>query len=68
MTGLYSKKLRCRTVYILCWFEGLKYSECADRLGISVKTGKNQMAIAIRKLRGKIVRYKFARVLPLFDS
>ncbi|WP_163714814.1 sigma factor-like helix-turn-helix DNA-binding protein [Mangrovibacterium lignilyticum] len=38
---------RCRAVVVLCWFEGLKYSQCAEKLEISVKTVENQMSIAI---------------------
>ncbi len=41
---------RCRTIFVLCRFEGLKYKEISELLNISVKTVENQMGIAIKKL------------------
>jgi RNA polymerase sigma-70 factor (ECF subfamily) len=40
-----------RKIFILCRYEGLKYQEAADRLGISVKTVENQMGKALKELR-----------------
>lgn len=41
---------RCRLIFRLIKEEGLKYSEVAELLDISVKTVENQMTIAMKKL------------------
>ena len=48
---------KCREVFELNRFEGLKYSEIADRLNISVKTVENQMSKALKILREKLMQY-----------
>ncbi len=48
---------KCREVFELNRFEGLKYSEIADRLHISVKTVENQMSKALKVLREKLLKY-----------
>ncbi|MGE4587861.1 MAG: sigma-70 family RNA polymerase sigma factor, partial [Mangrovibacterium sp.] len=45
---------KCRQVFVLCRFEGLKYKQIAGRLGISEKTVSMQMGIALRKMRKKL--------------
>jgi RNA polymerase sigma-70 factor (ECF subfamily) len=45
---------RCRTIFQLSRFEGLKYREIADLLDLSVKTVENQMGKALRVLREKL--------------
>jgi RNA polymerase sigma-70 factor (ECF subfamily) len=45
---------QCRTIFQLSRFEGLKYREIADRLGLAVKTVENQMGKALRILREKL--------------
>ncbi len=42
---------RCREIFQLSRFEGLKYQEIADHLSISVKTVEVQMGKALRVLR-----------------
>ena len=42
---------KCRTIFILCKREGMKYREIADYLGLSMKTVENQMGIALKRLR-----------------
>ncbi|WP_298711784.1 RNA polymerase sigma-70 factor [Chitinophaga sp.] len=45
---------KCREVFRLSRFEGLKNPEIAAQLGISVKTVENQMTIALKLLRTHI--------------
>ncbi|MFO7934264.1 MAG: RNA polymerase sigma-70 factor [Bacteroidales bacterium] len=48
---------KTRQVFELNRFGGLKYSEIADQLNISVKTVENQMSRALRMLREKLLKY-----------
>ncbi|MEZ5072039.1 MAG: RNA polymerase sigma-70 factor [Bacteroidales bacterium] len=48
---------KCREVFEMNRFEGLKYAEIAETLGISVKTVENQMSKALKILREKLAAY-----------
>ncbi|HOK35632.1 MAG TPA: RNA polymerase sigma-70 factor [Paludibacteraceae bacterium] len=45
---------KCREIFILSRYEGLKYKEISERLNISVNTVETQMRIAFKKLRNSI--------------
>ncbi|MFA6402988.1 MAG: RNA polymerase sigma-70 factor [Salinivirgaceae bacterium] len=46
-----------RKIFILSRYEGLKYLEIAQKLGISVKTVENQMGSALKYLREELKDY-----------
>jgi RNA polymerase sigma-70 factor (ECF subfamily) len=48
---------KCRQIFELNRFEGFKYAEIAEQLGISVKTVENQMSKALKLLREKLIHY-----------
>lgn len=57
---------QCRTIFQMSRFDGLKYQEIADQLGISVKTVENQMGKALKQLRIKLIDYLPVLILALF--
>lgn len=48
---------QCRRVFYLSRFEELRYSEIAERLGISAKTVENQIGKALRILRMELADF-----------
>ncbi len=42
---------KCKKIFIMSKFEGLRYADIAKNLGISQKTVENQISIAFAKLR-----------------
>lgn len=48
---------KCREIFELNRFEGMKYREISDHLGISVKTVENQMTKALKVLREQLSKY-----------
>ncbi len=48
---------KCREVFELSRFKGLKYQQIAELMGISVKTVEAQMSKALRVLRDKLSGY-----------
>lgn len=52
---------KCREIFLLSKFKGLKYREISEQLNISINTVENQMSIALRKLRVQLKQY-----LPIY--
>lgn len=48
---------KCREIFLLSRFEGLKHKEIASRLNISTNTIEGQVAIALKKLRKDLKDY-----------
>ena len=45
---------KCKEIFLLNRFDGLKYREIADKLGISIKTVETQMSRALKTLRERL--------------
>ena len=45
---------KCREIFLLSRYDGLKYKEISEHLDLSVNTVETQMSIALRKLRKKL--------------
>lgn len=45
---------KCKVIFVLSRYEGMKYQQIADHLGISVKTVENQMGKALQMLREQL--------------
>jgi RNA polymerase sigma-70 factor (ECF subfamily) len=48
---------KCKAIFLLSRYEGMKYQEIADHLNLSLKTVENQMGIALQKLREDLTNY-----------
>jgi RNA polymerase sigma-70 factor, ECF subfamily len=58
----------CKKVFILNRFEGKKYAEIANELGISVKTVETQMSKALKTLRDHLIGYIHFLIFILIKS
>jgi RNA polymerase sigma-70 factor (ECF subfamily) len=59
---------KCKAIFVLSRFEGMKYKEIAEHLNISVKTVENQMGIALDKLRTELKPYLTREFLSNFTK
>lgn len=59
---------KCREVFKLNRFEGKKYAEIADKLGISVKTVETQMSKALKILKTELKDYIYLFLLFLLKN
>ena len=56
---------KCRHILIQSKLHSKKYQEIADEMGLSVQTVKNQVLIALHKLRSELQQYPLALILLL---
>jgi RNA polymerase sigma-70 factor (ECF subfamily) len=59
---------KCREIFLLCRFEGMKYAEIARKLDISVKTVEMQMGIALKKMRSSLSDYQMVNLMVFVHS
>ena len=59
---------KCREIFLLCRFEGMKYAEIARKLDISVKTVEMQMGIALKKMRSSLSDYQMINLMVFVHS
>lgn len=57
--------LECRRIFLMSRNEGLKYTEIAEKLGISVKTVETQMSRALSKLKLELKDYLTILIIAL---
>ena len=48
---------KCKAIFVLSRFDGLKNKEISDYLGLSIKTVENQMGIALKKMKEDLKHY-----------
>ena len=48
---------KCKAIFILNRYKGLKYKQVAEFLGISIRTVENQISIALERLRKGLLPY-----------
>lgn len=56
---------QCKTIFLLSRHEGLKYSDIASTLGISLSAVENQMGIALKKLRADLKPFLTLDIISL---
>lgn len=59
--------VKCREIFVLSKIKGMKYTEIAETLHLSVSTVDNQMGIALRKLRERLKEYICMFILILMN-
>ena len=57
---------KCREIFLLCKFDGMKYSQIAEKLDISIKTVEMQMGIALKKLRNSLYDLRMINLFTFF--
>lgn len=54
---------KCQTIFMMSRYDGMKYKEIADTMGLSVKTVENQMGIALKRLKEDLAPYMGVELL-----
>ena len=55
--ALYELPEGCRKIFTLSRYDGKKYKEIAQELGISIKTVETQMSKALKHMKSKLIKY-----------
>ena len=55
---------KCKAIFVLSRFEGMKNKEIAELMGLSLKTVENQMGIALKKMRDDLKNYLGSGLIP----
>jgi RNA polymerase sigma-70 factor (ECF subfamily) len=56
-TALNALPPKCKAIFVLSRFEGLKNKEISEYLGLSIKTVENQMGIALKRMKEDLRPY-----------
>lgn len=54
---------KCQAIFMMSRYDGKKYKEIADTMGVSVKTVENQMGIALKRIREDLAPYLGVEIL-----
>lgn len=54
LNAINSLPKKCREIFLLSRYDGLRYKEISEKLDISINTVETQMCIALKKLRSSI--------------
>lgn len=54
---------RCQTIFMMSRYDGMKYKEIADTMGVSVKTVENQMGIALKRIKEDLAPFMGVELL-----
>src|SRR5665648_441979 len=65
-TAIESLPEQCRRIFKMSRQDGLKYTEIAEKLGISVKTVETQMSRALSKLKTELRDYLAILLISIF--
>jgi len=57
---------KCKEIFLLSKYQGYRYKEIAERLGISINTVENQISKAFKVLRQKVVNAKYFNLFLSF--
>jgi RNA polymerase sigma-70 factor (ECF subfamily) len=57
---------KCKAIFVLSRFEGMKNKEIAQLMNLSLKTVENQMGIALKKMRDDFKHYLGSSLLPFW--
>ncbi len=59
---------KCKAIFVLSRFEGLKNKEIAEHLNLSLKTVENQMGIALKRMKEDLKPYLTRELLVMLLS
>lgn len=62
---IYQLPEKCRKIFLLSRQEGMTYREIAESLNISIKTVENQIGIALKRIRKRLIEFNNAGKIGL---